>query len=334
MNNYLISIIIPIYNSSSTLIRTIESLNIPYGRSDVEVILVDDGSTDNSYDLYKIYYSTNNNIKYLKKTNGGPSSARNHGIANSSGNFITFLDSDDTVSNDFLRDYFECTLKNYDLVVMGYKLVNDKTNKTKHEFYPNIDNKVTYTTEELFNILKTRRLEKQIWNKLYKRSILDREKILFNENIKIGEDFSFNLSYISHVNSTFFLQKANYNHHTIENSLSRSYKVYKFDHLKIVNDIYYHFLVKHGMNTKRAYLSRVNNVITCIADLSFSKNMTILEKISHINKLRNDEYLDLAYKSLSNEQLGIYSRIKIWMLKYLNSYFLYTLFKITRFIKR
>ncbi len=335
MENYVITVIIPIYNSSETLVKTIQSLNIQVDSSDCEVIIVDDGSVDNSYELYHSNFSNNKNIKYVKKTNGGPSSARNLGIIHSSGKYLTFLDSDDTVNRDFIQDYLECTKNNYDLIVMGYNLVsNNKNEYKKKTIIPRSENREQYTTAELFHILTSQGLEKQVWNKLYKKSIIENENVFFNEKIKIGEDFSFNLSYIAYAKTTYFLEKANYNHHINENSLSRSYKKYKFSHLKIVNEIYYQFLIDNGLEIKRAYLSRVNNVITCIADLSYTNDMSRSKKISIIKNFLDDEYLHEAFKILKSEKISLVAKTKIWVLKHLNRYVLYSLFKFTRFLKK
>ncbi len=108
----MISVIVPVYNVEKYLSRCIDSiLNQTY--TDYELILVDDGSTDNSGKICDDYAEKKSNIKVIHQKNGGLSSARNTGTDNSKGSYITFIDSDDLVSNTYLETLFEL-LKKYD----------------------------------------------------------------------------------------------------------------------------------------------------------------------------------------------------------------------------
>jgi glycosyltransferase involved in cell wall biosynthesis len=124
LNSPLISIIIPVYNSSSFILKTLASLHAQSYKN-YEIIIVNDGSTDNSIDILTEYKRKNNNVILYNQENRGVSVARNKGIELSNGEFITFLDSDDTYSTDFLeKTLCKQNEKNADLVYCGYNEIN------------------------------------------------------------------------------------------------------------------------------------------------------------------------------------------------------------------
>ena len=104
--NDLISVVIPVYNVEQYLPKCIESImNQTY--KNLEIILVNDGSTDGSQKICEEYKSIDNRIKIINKENGGLSDARNVGIDNSSGNYITFIDSDDYIDDDYVYTLYK-----------------------------------------------------------------------------------------------------------------------------------------------------------------------------------------------------------------------------------
>ena len=115
-----ISIIIPIYNTEKYLSMCIDSIVIDNENyNDCEIILVNDGSTDESENVCKLYANKYKNIVYLKKKNGGLSDARNFGIKNSHGKYILFIDSDDFIEKNSLKRIMEyVNKKDYDVVFL------------------------------------------------------------------------------------------------------------------------------------------------------------------------------------------------------------------------
>ena len=123
-----VSVIVPVYNVEKYLDKCLDSL-ANQTLKDLEIIIVNDGSPDNSEDIIKKYTKKYKNFKYYKKENGGLSSARNYGIKYASGDYIAFLDSDDYVKSDMYEKMYEKAIKgNYDLVVCDIDyLYPDKT---------------------------------------------------------------------------------------------------------------------------------------------------------------------------------------------------------------
>lgn len=119
--HYMISIIVPVYNSASTLPNCIESL-LTQTYPDFEILLIDDGSKDTSSSLCDMYMSQDSRIRTFHKVNGGVSSARNLGIKQAKGEYITFCDADDSFEPDALS-FFYNTISQYnpDIIRTGYK---------------------------------------------------------------------------------------------------------------------------------------------------------------------------------------------------------------------
>ncbi len=193
--NDLISVIVPVYNVQKYLPRCIESiLNQSY--KDIELILVDDGSPDNSGDICDYYAKKDSRVVVIHKENGGASSARNAGLDVAKGKFINFVDSDDYIPNDSLENLINLQKENdADLVCCTYEryLQNNKIVPVKfYDKFFNIE-KVDY---EGINILLSD-LFRGPWAKLFKNSIIKVNNILFDEKIKIGEDTIFVYSYLN-----------------------------------------------------------------------------------------------------------------------------------------
>lgn len=141
------SIIIPTYNSSSVISCAIESV-IAQTYSDWELIIIDDGSSDSTHDICMRYVSGDSRINYIKQTNQGPSSARNHGIDFASGEFITFLDSDDTYEPTFLEVMNATQEKtNCDVAIVGFRKTSN--GKVLKEIKPQFNTKSNSNISQL-----------------------------------------------------------------------------------------------------------------------------------------------------------------------------------------
>ncbi len=184
-NNHLVSIIVPIYNVEKYLEKCINSiLNQTY--KNIEVILVNDGSKDNSGNICEIYAKNDNRIKVIHKENGGLSDARNYGIKASSGKYLCFVDSDDYISNNFV----ELLLKNLlitdsDICACNFYYVDEDNKIWKHR---ELEYKVYNKSEGIFDILtENQNTSIMVWNKLYKADLFKKNHILFDVG-KIHED--------------------------------------------------------------------------------------------------------------------------------------------------
>lgn len=189
-----ISVIVPVYNTENLLKRCVDSItNQTY--KNLEIILVDDGSLDNSPAICDSLANTDNRIKVIHKTNGGVSSARNAGLKEATGELITFVDSDDYILKDYYEKSINVFTDDYDIVVAGLKIINDKKeekitsppNNRNHSALSSIDDFMQFLIDGYFDIPV---------NKIFKRSLINFE---FLNNQPLGEDRIFNLNYFKNI---------------------------------------------------------------------------------------------------------------------------------------
>ena len=178
----LISIIVPVYNVGELLYKCINSIrNQSY--TNLEILLIDDGSTDCSGELCEVMAKKDNRIKVIHKKNGGLSSARNLGVKVSKGDFVQFIDSDDWISPNMIEELYKAINYNLaDIAICGI-IMSDNINETPMEWYN--ENTVLSMNQAMDALIENHRLTSHAWNKLFKRSII--EGVPFPEG-KLYED--------------------------------------------------------------------------------------------------------------------------------------------------
>ncbi|WP_370754814.1 glycosyltransferase family 2 protein [Megamonas funiformis] len=221
-----ISVIVPIYNAEKYISECIESI-INQSYYNLEIILVDDGSTDNSKKICDGYAKLDNRIKVFHNENRGVSYTRNFGIINSSGKYIVFVDSDDTINENYVELLVTTMLKyNSDIAICGFDFINNILRKKyiirgKESIFKGV-------LENDYYILEPFLLTP--WGKLYKRSILIEYKIFFPEKYNIAEDQIYNYNYLGIIKSYVFINKALYNYCDRNNcSLSKNRDICNFN---------------------------------------------------------------------------------------------------------
>ena len=184
----LISVVIPTYNNEDTIILTLESIS-QQNFKNYEVIIINDGSIDNSKEKIDEYIKDKMNFKQIYKTNTGVSDSRNYGIENAKGKYITFLDADDYIEKDYFLNFNNDNNDN-DLVVYGYKQHYKDRRKNVC---------VAYTIEcgqkkQIYELLNRKNLFNIVWNKFFKRELL--QNIKFNTSFDLGEDMDFVIQFL------------------------------------------------------------------------------------------------------------------------------------------
>jgi len=165
-----ISIIVPIYNVEKYLAKCVESI-LSQTYSHLEIILVNDGSTDQSTKIIDKYAAIDKRIKIIHKQNGGLSDARNKGYDLVTGDYLMFIDSDDLVSSDFCEKMCKAALlHDADIVECSFKRFEDEKELKNFE----ADNKVKeLDAEQALELLMREQLKQVVWNKIYKVGIVD-----------------------------------------------------------------------------------------------------------------------------------------------------------------
>ena len=205
----LISVIVPVYNVESSLPKCLESI-IEQTYRNLEIILVDDGSTDNSLAILRIFALKDKRIKVVSKDNGGASSARNVGISMANGEYLAFIDADDYVDVNYLQELVQAANKAdipvcawQDLYLPQGKLVKNILSKEK---LTQLKNNIKYD----FYILNHH--FRYPYLKLYKRSVILNNKLRFPEEFPDAEDQAFNFAYYDFVKSYAFVNKPLYSY--------------------------------------------------------------------------------------------------------------------------
>lgn len=178
----MISIIVPVYNAEKYLRQCIDSV-LQQTYKDWELLLINDGSKDSSLAICQEYSKNDSRIITIDKPNGGVSSARNKGLENTRGEWVTFLDSDDWLENEALEYYYYTTQRtNPDIVKVGYKCHTDNTIE-EHSF----KKQATITDKSiLMENLQSSHYYGFVWNSLYKKELIS--NIKFDENTQWLED--------------------------------------------------------------------------------------------------------------------------------------------------
>lgn len=220
------SIIIPVYNSGKTIIPLLESIKMQK-YSDYEIIVVNDGSSDDSERIINNYQKNFENLRYIYQENSGVSVTRNTGLYYAKGKYILFADADDFFEcNAFEKLHDTIISNNGNLVCFNYFNYYDHQAK---ESALNLENTcmVIDKEEAILNFLNYCYINKfasAVWNKVYKREIIEKNNISFKKNLKIGEDLLFNIEYFCNVQTITIIQDCLYNYYQSENSIMRSFR--------------------------------------------------------------------------------------------------------------
>lgn len=218
----LVSIIIPVYNVSKYLSRCVDSI-LCQTYENFELLLIDDGSTDDSGCICDTYSCKDIRIKTFHKKNGGPSSSRNYGLDVANGDWIIFIDSDDYVSDDYIETFFKYN-KSFNEkvhVVQGFHVFSDDESINYKEIHYSYTELCTNGTKIDYRIGRNRFFHSwAVWGKLFSKQIIDENKIRFNENVYIFEDGMFWHRYILYVQKIIYLAEQNYYYYRPKESIS------------------------------------------------------------------------------------------------------------------
>lgn len=185
----MVSVIIPIYNVQVYLDKCLLSvINQTY--KNLEIILINDGSTDQSLNICEIYAKKDNRIRIINQANSGVSKARNKGLDLAKGDYIAFVDSDDYLELDMIEKMVNYINKNQvDIICCGYNEVSESGNLLKISTQGNQNGEILTNRQTLDVLFTTEILKGFLFNKLFKRECIDRERL--PEDLDICEDFYF-----------------------------------------------------------------------------------------------------------------------------------------------
>ena len=306
-----VSVIVPMYNCEKTIKRCVDSiLNQTYKK--VEIILIDDGSSDDTFNFCMGEYHKISRVKIIKQKNMGPSAARNRGLKIAQGEYIIFVDSDDYIDENFIESLMNNKSENK-LIGTQYRKIN---------YLKKVDSKrnINYKSEEyIVQILNGTEIG-VIWGFLFERSLIESE---FDINTSFMEDTLFLINYLNKVKSVEFInsnvKKIFYNHTINENSITNDVnRVFKN-----INDFLYS-LTKIDELTKLKY-----------SELILNKKISLIEKECRNLDTTDDFKNIMLNEEIKNTILARKTKNLFTFLYQLNNPFVLKMYyKIRKFIKR
>ena len=215
--NDLISVVIPAYNAAAFISKTLDTV-LKQTYKNFEVIIVNDGSKDNTLDIIKEYEKKDNRIRVFSQENGGVSAARNTALTKVKGKYITYVDADDSLPSDAFETLISFMAEDVDLVVGSHDEV--RIGKRHH-----LERPKTIEGKDIPG--RFREYDPVVWwpwGKLYRTSIILDNKLSYDTNITFGEDHIFNLLYAKYIKGKVIVtDKVVYNYHYIRGGLCSKY---------------------------------------------------------------------------------------------------------------
>ena len=319
-----VSIIMPLYNKEKYIGKTIDSV-LEQTFSDYELIIINDGSTDSSMDIVAQYAAKDSRIKACSIQNGGVSNARNVGLGYASGDWIQFLDGDDTIDSDYLAKAAATAEKeNVDILFSDFKKI-DSASKVVDEVKSY--KKGLYTEAQLMDIFMELQYKNGFFgfisNKLIRKSVIDEARAVFPTDIKLAEDLAFYVQIYKKITSCYFLPVNSFFYlQTDENYMYKDDIDYRAQ-LRIQRDIRDWFIEQQY---DQKYKEKLNSNISSYAYfIVFHDN----ERTHNINKAFDDVVNNLSvYPSISEQGMSGFQKVVVKLLRKKKKKQLILLFKI------
>ena len=330
MNNIKVSVIIPVYNSEKYLKQCLDSV-VNQTLKDIEIIIVNDGSTDNSLVIIQEYANKNKNIKVINKQNEGCYKARNIGLEKSHGKYIAFVDSDDYIEHNMYEKLYK-KIKDTDADIVCCCYWHHLKNKLKKianfEYSMNL---LTKTNNKLIGAASVILDDSIIWNKIFKRQLLIEKRIKFHSDCYMADDSFFYIVSILNAKSIVYISDILYVHRVlIKNTITSSYNEQNFDCIKVSQRI----LEYATQNKMERFMPQI---------IAFVLRLTVLGYL-RINKCYKKKYFEKMCKFIDDYSINsktkiafvknTYNRLSFKAVIYKNKFFLDLLIRIRGFIKQ
>jgi glycosyltransferase EpsJ len=319
------SIIIPVYNVERYLNHCLDSI-IAQSYTDLEIILIDDGSTDKSGEICDSYAQKDKRIKVIHQKNSGVSAARNAGIDAAAGCYISFVDSDDWISPD-MYETIAGYIANDDIDILRFnayrkgELINELPFSGKYAGGK-------YEQEVLLPFIGSAYFGGMfmlgvLWLHVFRREIIEQNHIRFNTGLRRCEDRLFTLTAALHAGNMFFTDKGLYHYEIYEESLSNRYDPLRWQqeliYLGKLKEEYSQgkgksFVEEANKRVQNEYLLRA---VTSINNEFFSNNPnSFASKYRNTRSIVNHPEVEAATKNLSIKKMGLKGKLTLIMIKY------------------
>lgn len=312
-----VSIIIPVYNSEETLKKCIESvINQTY--KNIEILVINDGSKDKSLKIINEYKNKDKRIKIINQENKGVSGARNTGINNATGDYITFIDSDDYIKPNLVKDTIKI-FKEYECDVVRNNYVLSYENgkiQSRHEMYEeNRIINITEKKEELIQNILLGKVQSYSWLLTIKRNILNENNLKFDEDVFFMEDIIFLIRLIFFIKNIYFVSEPNYFYYqNNENSLTKDPKRYvkNINNILVMNRKLQEILILNEKDSNN-YI-KISNTMYISGIIGYLRNAIIkgqeyTEILKELKKIREEDVMKEMLRNQKYSILKIHHRL-------------------------
>lgn len=311
----LVSVIVPVYNTEQYLPACLDSL-LHQTIIDFEVIVVDDGSIDRSSIICDEYALKDDRFKVYHLSNGGVSNARNYGLSKAKGEYVTFVDSDDFVDNDYIEQLVNAIGVGADIVMSGIILFDESSAKLSSVTLDSRKYDLMHNGKDAFMVATMDTITSPV-TKLYKKSIVEKHNVRFRQGQSYGEDREFNIDFLYRTSIVVTVSYVGYHYRRgVINSLSQVndpqshldidlryiYKVKSFFDIKcvvgysdryIVNRLFHIFndRISQMVMLKKLACSEIRAVLNTYKNVEQYKWM-----LSNIKYVDSNSYVAILYK--------------------------------------
>ncbi|ARZ63775.1 MULTISPECIES: glycosyltransferase family 2 protein [Bacillus] len=297
-----VSVIVPVYNSEKFISKCLESI-IRQTYKNIEILIINDGSSDESETIINVYRKIDHRITYYYQNNSGPSKARNRGILNATGEYVIFLDSDDTVHENYVMYLLnEMINSNSDLVCCGYKDISRYGMLNCSDF--NFESSISINS---FMKMVCKGTGGVLWGKIYKREIITKFNLKMDEKIFMCEDLVFVLQYASQCKKFKYVEAYLYNYNRLNQySISKNISIHYMQNYilvcKRIEEIFKSVELDeneiHGIITRRIQ----DNVLNLIEQQSINiKSIGIKASVLNVKKILSMKYVRKYINSFSSD---------------------------------
>ncbi|NRO49425.1 putative glycosyltransferase EpsJ [Lactobacillus helveticus] len=289
-----VSVIVTAYNEGNNIIKCLNSLKNQVGQSEYEVLIVDDGSTDNSVTIMNKYVAENHNFRVIHKSNGGSITGRYTGAVYANGEYITFVDADDFVCSNYIKKVYDIIEnEDKDLYFLNNKInkINSSTFFIEKNF---IKNDALLSLDTAYDWVLTGKAG-SVWDKIYKRNIFIDSLKNNLSHIFYGEDVYINSLYLTKVKSIVSFDTAIY-YHYIDSPTSGSNTQKNFKKIDDINNLYKlirnlksNISENNFNNFENLYISQIANVIGYLVEFGM-KSKSIKNHIQNLEIINEALY--------------------------------------------
>ena len=327
-----LSVIVPVYNAEKYLEKCINSI-INQTYRDFEVLLINDGSTDSSGSICDKFSEADDRIRVLHTKNKGVSSARNKGLNEATGQWVTFVDSDDWLELNTFQ-WAMNIIENNDTDLLGWnhytsyqdkqsisKMIQPKWIKKEGKELYILQLDIMYPNYDLItNNINVGNI-RSCWGKLFNRKIIEENNIEFSEELVIAEDALFCMEYLNHINKAVIANEYLYHYRLLDNSADRKYRKNLNEVNTCIMDMFYTFFKDKVIN---------DGFMTCYMGLGYDclcksllyyflameNKKNIIMKIKELKKLLKTDQYKKAFKPKINKLFSKKEKLIMWLAKH------------------